>query len=69
VETESIYLQRQVDELSQRVQVLERQMAQILANQSESQFHLDLLKKQSDLRNKEQEIQTKRAKLALPRLP
>lgn len=68
METESIYLQQQVDELSQRVQILERQMAQILANQSEYQFHLDLLKKQSDLRNKEQ-MQTKRAKLALPRLP
>ncbi len=67
--TESIYLQQQVNDLSQRLQVLEQQVAKVLEAQTESQSHLEFLKKQSELRVKEQEIQAKRARLALPRLP
>ncbi len=67
--TEFIYLQQQVKDLSQRLQVLEQQVAKVLEAQTVSQSHLELLKKQSELRAKEQEIQAKRARLALPRLP
>jgi lipid II:glycine glycyltransferase (peptidoglycan interpeptide bridge formation enzyme) len=67
--TESVDLQQQVNDLSQRLQVLEHQVAKVLEAQVESQSHLEFLKKQSELRVKEQEIQAKRARLALPRLP
>ena len=67
--TESITLQPQVNELSQLVQVLQQQMAQVLAAQASFQSQIEFLEKQSELRIKEQEIQAKRARLALPRLP
>ena len=67
--TESITLQQQVNELSQLVQVLQQQMAQVLEAQASFQAQIEFLEKQSELRIKEQEIQAKRARLALPRLP
>ncbi len=69
MDTESVTLQQRVNELSQLVQVLQQQMAQVLAAQASFQSQIELLEKQSELRIKEQEIQAKRARLALPRLP
>lgn len=66
--TESIALQQQVNELSQRIQVLEQLLAQVIDAQTNSQLQIELLQKQSHLSIKEQEIQAKRARIALPRL-
>jgi len=65
---ESIALQQQVNDLSERVRVLQQQMAQVIDAQASCQSRIELLEKQSELRTKEQEIQTKRARLALPQL-
>ncbi|MBV8883303.1 MAG: hypothetical protein JO235_04795 [Chroococcidiopsidaceae cyanobacterium CP_BM_RX_35] len=67
--TESVYLQQQVNDLSLRLKVLEQQMTRVLETQAECQSHIEFLKRQSELRIKEQELQAKRARLALPRLP
>jgi flagellar biosynthesis/type III secretory pathway ATPase len=66
--TESIALQQQVSELSQRVQVLEQLLAQVIDAQANTQSQIELLQKQSELKIKEQEIQAKRARIALPQL-
>ena len=66
--TESIALQQQVSELTQRVQVLEQLLAQVIDAQANTQSQIELLQKQSELKIKEQEIQAKRARIALPQL-
>ncbi|MBV9386356.1 MAG: hypothetical protein JOZ78_08010 [Chroococcidiopsidaceae cyanobacterium CP_BM_ER_R8_30] len=69
METTDSYLQQQVNDLSLSLKVLEQQMTRVLETQAECQSHLEFLKRQSELRTKEQELQAKRAKLALPQLP
>ncbi len=58
------FLQQQVDELSQRVQVLEQQMAQVLQAQAHGQSQIELEKVKSDLRKQEKEDDANRAREA-----
>jgi len=57
-------LQQQVNELTQRVQVLEQQRAQDSQAQANGQSQIELEKVNSDLRRKEKEEDAKRARQA-----
>lgn len=55
-------LQQQVNQLSQRLQLLEQQMAQVLQAQANSQSQIELEKVKSDLRRQEKEDDARRAR-------
>ena len=61
------FLQQQVNELSQRVQVLEQQIAQVLKAQANGQSQIELEKVKSDLRRQEKENDAQRARATFHR--